>query len=136
MLCLRGNHDRRPDAIPEFRKESAFGGMVYVEAAYPRILHAVDGEICHIQGCSVLTVGGAYSMDKQWRRDHGYIWFADEQLSRGEMRAVEARLDAAAWSVDLMLTRTCPLRREPREWFFPALTRVLWTKAWKDGWTG
>lgn len=135
VLCLRGNHDRRPDSIPEFRKESAFGGVVYVEEAYPGILHAVDGEIYHIHGFSVLTVGGAYSIDKQWRLDHGYNWFPDEQLSRGEMRAVEARLDAAGWSVDLMLTHTCPLRHEPRESFFPGIDQTSVDKSmerWLD----
>lgn len=135
LLCLRGNHDRRPEALAGYRRAPAFGGTVYVEDAYPGIMYAVDGEVYSIQGFSLLTVGGAYSIDKEWRLRHGYNWFPDEQLTRSEMRAVEARLDIAGWRVDAVLSHTCPLRHEPRESFFPGIDQAAVDKSmelWLD----
>lgn len=135
LLCLRGNHDRRPETVPGLKPESRFGGTVYADEAYPGILFAVDGEIYRIQGYSVLAVGGAYSIDKEWRLAHGYNWFDDEQLTIGEMNAVEAKLAMAGWRVDVTLTHTCPLRYEPREAFFSGIDQAAVDKSmetWLD----
>ena len=37
--------------------------MVYVEEEYPNILFAKDGEVYDFCGKSVMTIGGAYSVD-------------------------------------------------------------------------
>lgn len=118
LLCLRGNHDRHPASLPANRAEKRFGGLVYADEQYPDVLFAEDGEIYCMEGKSVLTIGGAYSIDKQWRLQHGYNWFSDEQISSVCMRGIEDRLAAMNWQVDTVLTHTCPLRYEPVEAFY------------------
>lgn len=115
LFCLRGNHDRHPAVLPGNRAEKRFGGLVYADAQYPNILFAEDGEIYCMEGKTVLAVGGAYSIDKQWRLEHGYNWFSDEQISSACMREIENRLASLNWQVDTVLTHTCPLRYEPAE---------------------
>lgn len=136
LLCLRGNHDRRPEALPGHRSERRYGGTVYVENAYPDILYAADGEIYELEGRSVLTVGGAYSVDKEWRLAHGYHWFADEQISGECMDEIEAKLAGRHWRVDTVLTHTCPLRYEPSEALFGSIDQSTVDKnmeVWLDG---
>lgn len=121
LLCLRGNHDRRPETLPGSKRLTRFGGTVYAEDAYPNILYAAEGELYTLEGKSALAVGGAYSVDKAWRLEHGYHWFADEQLAQDEMGRIEARVDAVRWRVDTVLTHTCPLRYEPTEALFSGI---------------
>jgi len=118
LLCLRGNHDRRPETMADYRTQNCFGGMVYVADAYPRILFMGDGQIYRIEGRSFLAIGGAYSIDKEWRLRQGHNWFTDEQLDLREMRVIEAKLQAERWQADIVLSHTCPLRFEPAEALF------------------
>ena len=45
LFCIHGNHEIRPQNIPTYREKMWHGGVVYVEAEYPNILFARDGEI-------------------------------------------------------------------------------------------
>ena len=45
MLCIHGNHEMRPETIESYNEESWNGGTVYVEAEYPNLLFAKDGEV-------------------------------------------------------------------------------------------
>ncbi len=121
LLCLRGNHDRAPESVAGYRPRTCFEGRVFVDQAYPRLLFAPAGEIYQIEGRVVLTVGGAYSVDKEWRLANGYNWFPDEQMSPDQRAALEKRLDILNWRVDLVMTHTCPMRFRPQEALFPGL---------------
>ena len=44
LLCIHGNHEARPQSLPElYHEEQRFGGAVMTEDAFPNILFAVDG---------------------------------------------------------------------------------------------
>lgn len=63
-----------------------FGGQVYIEDEYPNLIFAKNGELYNFNGKSVLVIGGAYSIDKNYRIGKGYPWFENEQLSELERK--------------------------------------------------
>ena len=91
------------------------GGLVYYEDAHPTILFAKDGEMYEMNGKKVIAIGGAYSGDKAFRIMLGLPWFPDEQPSKEIKKYVEAQLDKQQWTVDYVLSHTCPMVYEPRE---------------------
>ena len=66
-------------------------------------------------------IGGAYSIDKLWRRERGLPWFADEQPSAQTKQYVERALAARDWKVDVVLSHTCPAKYTPTEAYFSGI---------------
>ena len=83
-----------------------FSGKVYIEEDYPNLILAKDGEIYIIDGKSVLVIGGAYSVDKEYRLLYGHKWFSDEQLSQKEMDTIFNKVKGKYFNI--VLTHTCP----------------------------
>lgn len=126
LFCIHGNHEMRPSSIPSYRTRIWHGGSVWYEAAYPSILFAKDGEIYTFGGKRVVVIGGAYSVDKEYRLRNEKVtglkaWWADEQPDAETKRRVESRLAELRWKVDYVFSHTCPLDREPRELFLSGL---------------
>lgn len=117
LFCIHGNHEMRPDTIQSYEKREWNGGMVWYEKHYPNILFAIDGEIYDIGGKKCIVIGGAYSVDKEYRIQRGYGWWDDEQPSDDIKQKVESVL--LENSVDVILSHTCPLKYEPVEVFLP-----------------
>ena len=117
ILCIHGNHERRPESLGTYKEVSWHDGVVYAEQDFPNLLFAKDGEIYDINGKKCLVIGGAYSVDKEYRLERNLGWWADEQPSEEIKRRVEKRLDAENWRVDAVFTHTAPLKYEPREMF-------------------
>ena len=115
FLCVHGNHEERPYNISSYRTKVWHGGLVYYEDAHPTILFAKDGEMYEMNGKKVIAIGGAYSGDKAFRIMLGLPWFPDEQPSKEIKKYVEAQLDKQQWTVDYVLSHTCPMVYEPRE---------------------
>ena len=88
LFCVRGNHEERPENISTYKEVEMFGGKVLIEEEYPNLIFAKDGENYNIDGKKILVIGGAYSVDKQYRLLHGYKWFKDEQLTKEEMNTI------------------------------------------------
>lgn len=118
LFFIHGNHDIRPANIPSYQETQWNGGVVYQEIEFPNFLFAKDGSIFNFDGRKTIVVGGAYSIDKHYRLEHGYNWFADEQPSPAIKQKVENVLEKNKWQIDTVLTHTCPLKYEPREAFF------------------
>jgi len=119
IFAIHGNHEMRPATIPSYHLTEWRGGKVYVEDAYPNILFGKDGEFFDFDGMRAIVIGGAYSVDKFYRLANGYGWWPDEQPSDEIKREVEARLEAAGWNIDLVLSHTAPIKYEPTEVFLP-----------------
>lgn len=134
LLCVHGNHERRAETIPSYKERPWRGGAVYAEDAYPNLLFARDGDVYDLEGTRALVIGGAYSVDAEFRipfRD----WWPDEQPSAAVRARVEQKLDAIGWKVDAVLTHTAPLRYEPTEAFLPGIdpaTVDKSTERWLD----
>lgn len=121
IFCIHGNHEARPQTIPTYHEAKWNGGMVLVEDKYPNVLFAKDGEIFDLEGKKAIVLGGAYSVDKYYRLMRGYHWWSDEQPSEEIKQYAEQQLDRIGWSVDVVLSHTCPLHYEPIEMFLPGI---------------
>ena len=119
LFCVRGNHEERPEKISTYKEVEMFGGKVIIEEEYPNLIFAKDGETYNIDGKKILVIGGAYSVDKQYRLLHGYKWFKDEQLTKEEMDTILEKVKGKHF--DIVLTHTCPYKYEPREVFMQGL---------------
>ena len=67
FFCIHGNHEERPENIRSYKTKKFHNGDIYYEEEYPNILFAKDAEIYDFNGNSVLVIGGAYSVDKEYR---------------------------------------------------------------------
>ena len=121
LLCIHGNHEERPFAIPYYKEVDWHGGKVYVQEEFPSILFAKDGEIYDLDGKKAIAIGGAYSVDKYYRLRWGYAWFANEQPSDEIKAYVEEQLEKVSWKVDYVLSHTSPIKYEPTEAFLEGL---------------
>lgn len=121
LFCIHGNHECRPSAISSYKECPWHGGMAYIEEEFPSLIFAKDGEIYDLDGFDVLTIGGAYSVDKAYRLARGHKWWPDEQPSDEIKQYVEQQLAKHEWMVDTVLSHTIPLRYEPREAFLSGI---------------
>jgi 3-oxoacid CoA-transferase subunit A len=119
-----------------------WGASVYKEKAFPHIIYACDtpaiylipyiqtpyflrddNEIGDIQGedlvgyYKILTIPGAYSVDKHYRLAMGYSWFEQEQLNKMEMEMGRALIRSCGTDFDAVLSHTCPIIFEPTDLF-------------------
>ena len=119
VFCIHGNHERRPGTLPGYKQKEWNGGLVWYEDEYPNLLFARDGDIFNMEGVQHLVIGGAYSVDKYYRLERNYQWFADEQPSAEVKAYVEEQV--ANRHIDIILSHTCPFRYEPLEAFLPMI---------------
>ena len=118
FFCIHGNHEERPFNISTYITKKWNGGIVYYEEEFPNILFAKDGEIYNINGKSILVIGGAYSVDKEYRLLKGWSWFKDEQPNKEIVKYIEKQITKQR-HFDIVLTHTCPIKTEPRHMFLP-----------------
>ncbi len=127
IFCIRGNHEERPENIKGYREVEWHGGKVFMEDEFPNLIFAKDGEVYDIDGTKVLVIGGAYSIDKEWRLKYGYGWFKDEQLSWDEMDRILKKVKGEKY--DVVMTHTCPYKYEPREVFMSGVDESMVDKS-------
>lgn len=117
VYCVRGNHEMRPEHLPNIKKifDANVSGPVYYEEEYPNIRYFVPAKDTYvINGLKTLVLNGAYSIDKWYRLMTNAVWFEDEQMSVEEMEANEKLFKEG---VDLVLSHTCPLMFQPVDLF-------------------
>ena len=113
LLCIHGNHEMRPESISSYQEITWRSGTAYVEKEFPNLVFAKDGEVYELEGNRVMSIGGAYSTDKEYlissRGVDGWCgWWPDEQPSDEIKMRVERRLEKEAWKLDVVLSHTCP----------------------------
>lgn len=124
-ICLRGNHEMRVSQAMKknpggWEKKEKYAGTVYVEKEFPKIEYLEDvPAIYQFSGYKTLSLPGAYSVDKEYRLKHQWVWFEDEQLSEEEMES--GRILAGENSFDLVISHTCPITYEPRDLFLSSI---------------
>lgn len=106
LFIIRGNHDARPEKLLEIKTVKFLGSTALAEPEYPNIKYAIDGNIYKHKGMNILTIGGAYSVDKEYRQSHNLPWFVDEQPSLEERKYIKAVYDNN--DIDIILSHTCP----------------------------
>lgn len=136
IYCVRGNHEERPENLPDivYEYDKEIDGRVIIESEYPNIRYFRDGMVYNIDGLKTLVIGGAYSVDKWYRLNRAGIfskfdpnygnpkktgWFPEEQLDSEEMFEIEQ--EHSGKKFDLVLSHTCPLSWQPTDLFLPFL---------------
>lgn len=117
ILCVRGNHEKRPEHISSYQIIENEWGKFYQEEEYKNLLFCIDGEEYNIDGKKILCIGGAYSVDKPWRIMYGFKWFPDEQLSKKEQEDILKKTKGEKF--DFVISHTCPQKFVPIERLFP-----------------
>lgn len=125
VYCVRGNHEERPQNLGyELQYDKHVDGEVYQDPHCHLLRYFQDGGIYTINGYRVLTIGGAYSVDKYWRLQNAKSatwsgWFEDEQLYNDEKNAILNKIRGQ--SFDFVLTHTAPISWEPNDLFLPMI---------------
>lgn len=117
VYCVRGNHEERPEKVPGIHPfyDEEVKGVVLKEVRYPNIRYFIDGNVYTIQGHTFLILGGAYSIDKDYRIENNYPWFECEQLTEKEKSRIYNEVKGK--SFDFVLSHTCPISWEPTDLF-------------------
>jgi 3-oxoacid CoA-transferase subunit A len=144
LYCLRGNHEDRIENNKEAHRiyDAEVKGYVWVEDEFPNIKY-FDDDVSEyiINGKKVLTIPGAYSVDKWYRLQNNWMWFADEQLTAQEQ--VFAEVFFSGRHYDFVFSHTCPISWEPSDLFLSMIdqstvdkTMEVWMDKFKDmiGW--
>lgn len=120
LFCIHGNHEGRPWESPaDYKLVPWQEELVYREDKYPNILFAKDGEIYDFHGKSVMPIGGAGTVNREYRISHELQWFASEQPDETIKQYVEQQLEQMNWKVDVILSHTVPIKAEPTWAFKP-----------------
>jgi 3-oxoacid CoA-transferase subunit A len=124
FYCLRGNHEKRPEDVAGIERmfDCYTENYVYAEPQFPNIKYLIDGYEYMFNGYSCLAIGGAYSVDKWYRLERNWMWFANEQLNEKEKSAI---LDK--WTnqfVNIILSHTCPFDWQPTDLFIPEVDQI------------
>jgi hypothetical protein len=108
LLCVIGNHEPvlgRPD-LPE--EDIGIGEKVILVREQPCVAYLKRGKIYTIDGFTFLALGGALSVDRQFRKS-GQSWWEGEYWSGEEKEALLALL-AGQNHFDYVLSHTGPDR--------------------------
>lgn len=140
FYLVRGNHEERPEKIKNMEQtfDMDLGNYVYYEAKFPNIKYLMDGEFYNFKQYKALILGGAYSIDKEYRlarqASGGYGgWFAEEQLTDVEKQKIAICIKGA--HCDFVLSHTCPFSWEPRDLFLSFIDQAQVDKStelWLD----
>ena len=140
LYCLRGNHEDRisNSKVAHRIYDDEVKGFVWVEDEFPNIKYFDDDvEEYIINGKKVLTIPGAYSVDKWYRLQNNWMWFAEEQLTEQEMKFAEKYCEGQHY--DLVLSHTCPYDWMPTDLFLNCVdqstvdkTMEVWMNKFKE----
>ena len=129
FYCVRGNHEERPELLSNMGVifDPEVDGYVYYEEEYPNIRYFANYGVYQIGKYKCLEIGGAYSVDKQWRLTNAMLteenndpkksgWFAGEQLTQEEMDNCSDMLTRMNHP-HFVFTHTCPKSFQPVDKF-------------------
>ena len=104
ILFIDGNHEQF-DKLNTLEVSEWQGGKVHF--VRHNLIHLMRGQIFQIEGVSIFTMGGGFSLDKA-RRTESVSWFEQEMPNEGEYITAEANLLVHDNKVDYIVTHTCP----------------------------
>lgn len=108
VLFVDGNHERF-DHWAERPMELWHGGLTQRLSDTSSIRRLMRGEVFELDGSTVFTMGGATSVDREYRVPYS-SWWPQELPDEREFDAARAKLDEVGWKVDCVITHTCATR--------------------------
>lgn len=116
VYFLDGNHDKTSLLMEKYGHMRDDEGFVFVRA---NVLYAPRGHRWTWEGVRFIALGGAYSIDRDWRVEQeiligpkaaGTLWFPEEEMTDEDMD----RFLEDATPVDIMLAHDKPTGSNPR----------------------
>lgn len=99
-FIVDGNHENH-DLISELPIVERFGGKV--RKVSDSVFYAIRGEVYEINGKRFLAIGGADSIDKEYRVE-GLSWWKGETISESDI--INALKNVGETTVDFLITHT------------------------------
>lgn len=106
VLFIDGNHENF-DMLNEYPVEYWNGGKIHKISEH--IYHLLRGQIFEIYGEKFLTIGGADSSDREYRKEH-ISWWSDERISYDDINEAKQNLEKVNYKVDYVITHTPPTK--------------------------
>lgn len=105
VLFVDGNHENF-NRLDKLKRVKKFGGVVgeYIKG---KCYHLRRGEIYKIAGRSILTMGGAQSIDRESRVPN-VTWWSGEDIAESDVLHALDRIDRHRGALDFVVTHTCP----------------------------
>jgi hypothetical protein len=103
-LFIDGNHENF-DLLAQYSITEWHGG--HVQFIRPHIIHLMRGQIFDINGFTFFCMGGARSVDKEYRLA-GISWWPQEEPTWTEMDEGLSNLEAHNNTIDFILAHTAP----------------------------
>jgi DNA repair exonuclease SbcCD nuclease subunit len=101
-LFVDGNHENF-DLLNSYEVKNFAGGKVHF--IMEDIIHLMRGQVFEINGVKLFTMGGATSIDKQYRREN-ISWWKEEIPSTKEYSEALDNLAIHKWNVDYIISHT------------------------------
>lgn len=108
VLFVDGNHERF-DHWEERPMEPWHGGLTQRLSDTSSIRRLTRGEVFELDGSTIFTMGGATSVDREYRVPYS-SWWPQELPDERDFDTARARLDEVGWKVDCVITHTCAMR--------------------------
>lgn len=118
VYFLDGNHDKTSLLLEKYSHLRDDDGFMVVR---PNVLYAPRGHRWDWHGVEFIALGGAYSVDKDWRLDQEErfprkyapesLWFPEEEMSDEDLDVI---LEDSFSPVDVMLTHDKPRSSSPK----------------------
>ena len=102
VLYIDGNHENF-DMLNNYPVEEWNGGKVHKISEH--IYHLLRGQVFDICGKKVLTIGGADSSDREYRKEH-ISWWSDERITYVDIEEAQHNLEKVNYKVDYVITHT------------------------------
>ena len=102
-LWVDGNHENF-DLIEQYDSEEWHGGLV--QRNNKSVIHLMRGQVYTIDDVTLFTMGGATSIDKQYRVE-GKSWWKQEMPSNEELDTALQNLKNHNMTVDYVITHCC-----------------------------
>lgn len=103
-LFCDGNHENF-ELLSKYPVEEWNGGKIH--RIRPKVLHLMRGQVFTIEDKTFFVMGGASSIDKEYRTE-GLNWWAEEIPSLREMDEGFANLEKVGYKVDYVITHSAP----------------------------
>lgn len=102
-LFVDGNHENHK-LLNTFPVEEWNGGLIH--RIRPSVIHLMRGQVYEIAGKKFFTMGGAQSMDKEYRKED-VSWWEEELPSEVELQIAVNNLEKHKWKVDYVISHCC-----------------------------
>ena len=102
-LWVDGNHENF-DLLEQYDSEEWNGGLV--QRNNKSVIHLMRGQVYTIDDVTLFTMGGATSIDKQYRVE-GTSWWKQEMPSNEELDTALQNLKNHNMTVDYVITHCC-----------------------------